>query len=199
MLIIGLTGGIGSGKSTVADLFAEFGIDLVDADQAARDVVKPGTKALADIESHFGSDVIRSDGSLDRPALRKIVFADQQQRLWLENLLHPLINEQLRWQLQRCQSPYCLLVSPLLLETDQHKLTQRVLVIDVSEETQLKRTLQRDGSNEATVRGIIAAQIDRVRRLQAADDIIDNEVSLEQLKQRVKALHDEYLQLAKST
>ncbi|MCI5107968.1 MAG: dephospho-CoA kinase [Pseudomonadales bacterium] len=197
MLTIGLTGGIGSGKTTVANCFAELGIELVDADLAAREVVKPGSPALADIAAHFGEEILLADGSLDRAALRTIVFADEEQRLWLEALLHPLINALLRQQLAACQSDYCLLVSPLLLETSQKELVDRIVVIDVSEETQLVRTMARDGSDEQTIRGIIAAQIDRQSRLQAADDIIDNEQPVSALKQQVQALHEHYLQLAR--
>jgi dephospho-CoA kinase len=199
MLTIGLTGGIGSGKTTVADCFAELGIELVDADLAAREVVKPGSPALAEIAARFGEEILLADGSLDRAALRAIVFADQEQRLWLEALLHPLINALLRQQLEACQSDYCLLVSPLLLETSQKELVDRIVVIDVSEQTQLTRTMARDGSDEQTIRGIIAAQIDRQSRLQAADDIIDNEKSVSALKQQVQALHEHYLQLARQS
>jgi dephospho-CoA kinase len=198
MLTIGLTGGIGSGKTTVANCFAELGVDLVDADLAAREVVKPGSPALADIAAHFGEEILLADGSLNRAALRATVFADEKQRLWLEALLHPLINTLLRQQLAACQSDYCLLVSPLLLETGQKELVDRIVVIDVSEQTQLARTMARDGSDEQTIRGIIAAQIDRQTRLQAADDIIDNEQPVSALKQQVRALHEHYLQLART-
>ncbi len=198
MLTIGLTGGIGSGKTTVADRFAELGVDLVDADQAARDVVKPGSQALAEIAAHFGEDILLADGSLNRSTLRALVFANEEQRLWLEALLHPLINALLRQQLADCQSAYCLLVSPLLLETSQKELVDRIIVIDVSEQTQLARAMARDGSDEQTIRGIIAAQIDRHSRLQAADDIIDNEKSVSALQQQVQTLHERYLQLARS-
>lgn len=197
MLTIGLTGGIGSGKTTVANCFADLGIELVDADLAAREVVKPGSPALAEIAARFGEEILLADGSLDRAALRAIVFADQEQRLWLEALLHPLINALLRQQLAACQSDYCLLVSPLLLETSQKELVDRIVVIDVSEQTQLARTMARDGSDEQTIRGIIAVQIDRQSRLQAADDIIDNEKPVSALKQQVQALHEHYLQLAR--
>ncbi len=199
MLTIGLTGGIGSGKTTVANCFAELGIELVDADLAAREVVKPGSPALAEIAARFGEEILLADGSLDRAGLRAIVFADQEQRLWLEALLHPLINALLGQQLAACQSDYCLLVSPLLLETSQKELVDRIVVIDVSEQTQLARTMARDGSDEQTIRGIIAAQIDRQSRLQAADDIIDNEKPVSALKQQVQALHEHYLQLARQS
>lgn len=196
-LIVGLTGGIGSGKSTVAELFASRGIELADADIIAREVVLPGSDALVEIAQHFGDSIIDSTGGLDRAALRKIVFADENERLWLEGLLHPLINARLQQQLRGFDSAYGILVSPLLLETRQREMVDRVLVVDVSTETQLQRTLQRDGSDEATLKAIIAAQIDRGDRLQAADDIIDNEVDLQKLEQQVEDLHQMYLQLAK--
>lgn len=199
MLTVGLTGGIGSGKSTVAECFARLGVDQVDADQLAREVVLPGSEALQAIAARFGAGVITSDGELNRAALRKIVFADEQQRLWLESLLHPLIGELLKQRLQQCQSAYCLLISPLLLETRQHELVDRVLVVDVSEDTQLRRALKRDGSDENTIRGIMAAQLPRRERLARADDVIDNEPAAETLDSRVAALHERYLELARKT
>lgn len=199
MLTVGLTGGIGSGKSTVAECFARLGVDQVDADQLAREVVLPGSEALQAIAARFGAGVITSDGELNRTALRKIVFADEQQRLWLESLLHPLIGELLKQRLQQCQSAYCLLISPLLLETRQHELVDRVLVVDVSEDTQLRRALKRDGSDENTIRGIMAAQLPRRERLARADDVIDNEPAAETLDSRVAALHERYLELARKT
>lgn len=197
MLTVGLTGGIGSGKSTIAECFARLGVDQVDADQLAREVVLPGSEALQAIAARFGAGVITSDGELNRAALRKIVFADEQQRLWLESLLHPLIGELLKQRLQQCQSAYCLLISPLLLETRQHELVDRVLVVDVSEDTQLRRALKRDGSDENTIRGIMAAQLPRRERLARADDVIDNEPAAETLDSRVAALHESYLELAR--
>ena len=198
MLVIGLTGGIGSGKSTVAALFAQQGIEIVDADQLARKVVEPGTPALSQIAAHFGDQVLLPDGSLDRPLLRKLVFADPDQRRWLEQLLHPLIRQLLLTRLQACQSRYCILESPLLLETSQAELVDRVLVVDVSEATQLQRALRRDGSDEATIRGIIDAQLPRESRLAKADDILDNDGDLEQLSPQVMRLHNAYLNLARS-
>ncbi len=196
MFVIGLTGGIGSGKSTVAELFAERGIEIVDADLIAREVVLPGTAALGQIASHFGSSILAASGELDRAALRKRVFADTSARLWLEGLLHPLIHDRIVQRIDACQSPYCILASPLLLETSQHQLVNRVLVVDVDETSQLQRTLQRDGSDEATIRGIIAAQMARQDRLRQADDVLDNSGDRSKLDTNVDKLHTRYLELA---
>ena len=196
MFLIGLTGGIGSGKSTVAELFAERGIEIVDADLIAREVVLPGTAALGQIASHFGSSILAASGELDRAALRKRVFADTSARLWLEGLLHPLIHDRIVQRIDACQSPYCILASPLLLETSQHQLVNRVLVVDVDETSQLQRTLQRDGSDEATIRGIIAAQMARQDRLRQADDVLDNSGDRSKLDTNVDKLHTRYLELA---
>jgi dephospho-CoA kinase len=198
MLVIGLTGGIGSGKSTVGKLFAELGVELVDADQLAREVVEPGTPALRKIAAHFGENLLLSNGSLDRAALREIVFANPEQRRWLEQLLHPPIGQLLKTRLAACQSAYCILESPLLLETSQVELVDRVLVVDVSETTQLNRALKRDGSDQETIKGIIAAQMPRRQRLAKADEILDNEGSPDELRPQVEKLHKIYLTLAQS-
>ncbi|MDF1767013.1 MAG: dephospho-CoA kinase [Gammaproteobacteria bacterium] len=192
--IIGLTGGIGSGKSAAADRFAEKGIDLVDADLLAREVVEPGTEGLLAIEAHFGSSILTAEGTLDRAQLRSLIFAAPDEKAWLENLLHPLINRLMRARLSAGTSPYCLLVSPLLLETEQAQLVDRVLVIDVLPETQLSRTLSRDGSSRETIEAIIASQIDRETRLARADDVISNEDSIEALHRAVDSQHEKYLQ-----
>jgi len=197
MFTVGLTGGIGSGKTTVANKFNELGIELVDADVLARVAVETGSEALSAIEKHFGSSVINADGSLDRSALREIVFHAPDERRWLEQLTHPIIGNLIKQGIQNCSSPYCLLVSPLLLETEQHKLTQRILVVDVSEETQLQRASSRDGSDPATIKAIIEAQMRRESRLEAADDVIENELPKESLERRVMELHQHYLELAK--
>ncbi len=196
-LVVGLTGGIGSGKSTIASHFEALGIDMVDADVLAREVVEPGAPALDAIAQHFGQDFLNPDGSLARQRLREAIFADPAQKDWLEGQLHPLIATLLEERLAACQSPYCLLVSPLLLETSQRQLVQRILVVDVSESTQLERTLRRDQeSDPETIRAIMAAQIGRDSRLQQADDILDNEGPEEAIRQRVEALHRDYLKLA---
>ena len=191
--IVGLTGGIGSGKSAAADCFRELGIELVDTDILAREVVEPGTTALDAIASRFGGSILKPDASLDRAQLRERIFADPEAREWLEALLHPLINQLIIDRLAACDSPYCLLVSPLLLETRQSELADRVLVIDVSREIQLARTLLRDGSSEQTVEAIIASQIGRKERLARADDVIRNEGDLKELQAAVKAQHLLYL------
>ena len=199
MFVVGLTGGIGSGKSTVAGMFAALEIDLIDADVAAREVVAPGTTALAEIVEHFGPDILMADGSLDRRGLRRIIFHQRQEKHWLETLLHPLIRRWLTQQISDRRSAYCLLISPLLLETGQAEMVDRILVVDVSVETQIARTLARDGGEESTVRAIIAAQIGRNQRLEHGDDIIDNDLPLQTLRQRVETLHQQYLTLAKAT
>ncbi|MEC9086582.1 MAG: dephospho-CoA kinase [Pseudomonadota bacterium] len=198
MFVVGLTGGIGSGKSTVAGMFAALEIDLIDADVAAREVVAPGTTALAEIVEHFGPDILMADGSLDRRGLRRIIFHQKQEKHWLETLLHPLIRRWLTQQISDRRSAYCLLISPLLLETGQAEMVDRILVVDVSVETQIARTLARDGGEESTVRAIIAAQIGRNQRLEHGDDIIDNDLPLQTLRQRVETLHQQYLTLAKA-
>ena len=198
MFVVGLTGGIGSGKSTVAGMFAALEIDLIDADVAAREVVAPGTTALAEIVEHFGPDILMADGSLDRRGLRRIIFHQKQEKHWLETLLHPLIRRWLTQQISDRRSAYCLLISPLLLETGQAEMVDRILVVDVSVETQIARTLARDGGEESTVRAIIAAQIGRNQRLEHGDDIIDNDLPLQTLRQRVETLHQQYLAMAKA-
>ena len=193
--ILGLTGGIGSGKSAAAAHFAQLGIDLVNADQAARWVVEPGRPALAQIAAHFGADILQADGSLDRAALRARVFQDAEQRRWLERLLHPLIRQEIIEVLARATSPYAILESPLLIESGQSQLCQRVLVIDVPEAVQISRTVSRDGNNEAQVRAIMAAQASRSERLAKADDVIVNDRDLAWLQQEVERLHRFYLTL----
>ncbi|HTO18146.1 MAG TPA: dephospho-CoA kinase [Pseudomonas sp.] len=193
--ILGLTGGIGSGKSAAAAHFAQLGIDLVNADQAARWVVEPGRPALAQIAAHFGADILQADGSLDRAALRARVFQDAEQRRWLERLLHPLIRQEIIEVLARATSPYAILESPLLIESGQSQLCQRVLVIDVPEAVQISRTVSRDGNDEAQVRAIMAAQASRSERLAKADDVIVNDRDLSWLQQEVERLHRFYLTL----
>ncbi len=196
MLVIGVTGGIGSGKSAVTDRFAERGICVVDADLAARVVVEPGKPALQKIAEHFGPHLITENGSLDRAALRKIVFAEKEQRLWLEKLTHPLIGEEIVHQLQNSESAYTIFVSPLLIETSQHTLTDRILLIDVPVKLQLERTMARDNNSEEQVRAIMASQASREQRLKRADDVIVNDKDLVHLDKEVARLHDFYLQLA---
>jgi len=196
MLIIGLTGGIGSGKSTVAGLFRSKGIEIIDADLVAREVVDPGEPALDQIAAYFGDSVLDQQGALRRDELRKRVFADSSARVWLEQLLHPLIEQRIRQQLAACQSDYCILMSPLLLETDQRALVDRILVVDVGRETQLQRTLQRDTSSRETIEAIIDVQLSRHDRIELADDVIDNDGEVLDLAHQVDRLHDSYLRMA---
>ncbi|PHQ14422.1 dephospho-CoA kinase [Marinobacter profundi] len=196
-VVIGLTGGIGSGKSTVAKLFGALGVHWVDADNVAREVVEPGTPALARIADHFGADILQADGSLDRARLREIVFRAPEERAWLERLLHPVIREELIRQLNPADYalPYVLLVSPLLLETDQHQLVARIVVVDVPVEVQLSRTMARDDNPRDQVERIIAAQISRDDRLQKADDVIDNNQKVVDVERRVGELHGRFLEM----
>ncbi|WP_323995817.1 dephospho-CoA kinase [Aeromonas hydrophila] len=197
MYVVAITGGIGSGKTTVANQFAELGIEVVDADVIAREVVEPGTPALAAIAAHFGSEVITPDGQLDRRQLRERVFTDPQAKGWLNALLHPLIRTEMQRQCAAARSPYCLLVVPLLVENQLTALANRVLVIDVDEATQIERTCRRDGVSREQAQAILAAQASRAERLAAADDVLDNQNGTpEAIKSRILALHETYLAFA---
>lgn len=197
MYVVAITGGIGSGKTTVANQFAELGIEVVDADIIAREVVEPGTPALAAIAAHFGADVIAPDGRLDRRQLRERVFTDPQAKGWLNALLHPLIRSEMQRQCAAARSPYCLLVVPLLVENLLTALANRVLVIDVDEATQIERTCRRDGVSREQAEAILAAQASRTERLAAADDVLDNQNGTpEAIKSRIFALHETYLAFA---
>ena len=198
MFVLGLTGGIGSGKSAVAACFKQYGIKVVDADIAARKVVEPGMPALQAIAEHFGEQVLQADGTMDRAALRSIVFDDEQQRHWLEQLLHPAIGKWIAAELASASSAYAILESPLLLETEQRKSTQRALVVDVSKELQIERATARDDNSREQIEAIIAAQLPREERLARADDVIDNSGSLEDLQKAIEILHQQYLDIAAS-
>ena len=193
--VIGLTGGIGSGKSTVARMFGALGVHWVDADDVARQVVEPGTQALRAIADHFGKSILQGNGELDRAALRQKVFEDPEQRRWLEGLLHPIIRQELIRQLspEDYNLPYVMLVSPLLLETNQHELVERIVVVDVPEETQINRTMTRDGNSREQVERILAAQMPRAARREKADAIINNAQPLERVEASVHALHQRFL------
>lgn len=196
MLIIGLTGGIGSGKSTVARLFAELGTPVIDADVVGRELVEPGSPALARIRQAFGEDVIDPSGRLDRSRLRQLVFQDADKRQELEAILHPLILGEMRRRAAALDAPYCLLVIPLLLETGQTAMVHRILVVDSTETLQIARTQARDGLSPAEASAIIGAQVDRPTRLAAADDVIVNDSDLASLREQVLHLHRRYLRLA---
>ncbi|KJS05759.1 MAG: dephospho-CoA kinase [Gammaproteobacteria bacterium BRH_c0] len=196
MFIVGLTGGIGSGKSSVAECFARLGITVVNADTASRKVVEPGTPALQAIADHFGNAMLLPDGGLDRAALRQRIFSDPAAKDWLEKLLHPLIAQWIDTRLTAAPGPYAILESPLLLETAQHRRVNRVLVVDVAEALQIARASTRDANNAAQIKAIIASQLPRSTRLARADDVIDNSGALRDLAPQVEALHRKYLAMA---
>ncbi len=197
-LIVGVTGGIGSGKSTVTDILAEQGIDIIDADVVARLVVQPGTQALQEIGKHFGEDLIRADGTLDRTTLRAKIFADASERQWLESLLHPKIRQEIQAQLAQSRSPYCVLSSPLLFESGQHTLVDKILLVDTTEDLQLSRTKQRDNTSSEAVSAIMATQWSRAKRQEHADIIILNDGSLDALRTAVLNAHQTLLAQSQS-
>lgn len=185
--VIGLTGGIASGKSTVSAAFAELGAAIVDTDLIAREMVVPGTPALAEIVDSFGRDILGSDGSLNRRALREIVFAQPQAKLRLEAILHPRIREQARSQVARANGPYVVLVVPLLMESGQYGWVDRVLVVDVSAQLQERLLMARDDIGRELAQAMIAAQASRQMRLAIADDVVRNSGSVEDLRAQVRS------------
>ncbi len=193
--ILGLTGGIGSGKTAVADRFASLGVHVVDADQAARWVVEPGRPALERIAGHFGDGVLQPNGELDRTALRERIFRDPEERQWLEQLLHPLIRAEIARHLALAESPYAIMVSPLLVESGQYRQVDRVLVVDVPEALQVQRTIGRDRTSEEQVRAILKVQAAREERLRHADDVLLNDRDPSWLQSEVERLHHFYLTL----
>lgn len=199
MLRIGLTGGIGSGKSTVAALFAEHAVPVIDADAIAHRLTLPDGIATEKIIQAFGTDILAPDKSLDRKRLAARVFNDPSQRARLEAILHPLIRAEMQSAIHEVMAPYCLLVIPLLIETQQQDLVDRILVVDVDENTQLQRTRARDGRSADEIRAILAAQIDRSQRLKQAHDCITNNGDIAALKAQVDALHRNYISLAAQT
>jgi len=197
-LIIGLTGGIGSGKTAASDLFAELGIDVIDADVLARKALHRNSPLLSKVFDHFGEQLKLTDGSLDRAALRSIIFNNPTDKKWLENLIHPWVNKAVINALNEATSTYILLSSPLLIESGQEKLADRLLVIDVPEAIQINRTISRDNNTPDLVKKIIGQQIKREARLSHADDIIDNSGDLNHLQKQVNSLHAQYLRLAQT-
>lgn len=198
MLVIGLTGGIGTGKTTVSDLFAELGVPVIDADLIARELTKPGQPAFLEITKHF-PNIVLSNGKLNRKKLRTIIFNDPKERSWLEGLLHPIIEQKIYHRISAIFHPYCIVVVPLLLEVDSYPFIDRILVIDSPPDLQIKRVLDRDNAAIKTTKAIIDAQIEREQRLARADDIIDNSGSLDELEQSVKNMHQFYWDLATSS
>lgn len=194
MRVIGLTGGIGSGKTAASDAFARHGVPIIDTDAIARELVRPDRPALAEIARRFGADCLRPDGELDRRALRRRVFDDPQARRDLEAILHPLIRAEVQARIAALDTPYCLVVVPLLAENpDFRNLMDRVLVVDVPEVKQIERVMRRDGVDEAQARAVLAAQAERADRLAIADDIIDNSADPAALETQVAELHTRYL------
>lgn len=194
MLIVGLTGGIGSGKSTVARLFSERGVPVIDTDIIAREMTKPGSAAYPSIIKHFTQTVLLPDGSLDRGKLREIIFANAKQRLWLENLLHPLIRHNLEQQIKKLTAPYCIAVIPLLFEVEFYSLVNRILVIDAPESLQIKRVMARDHIPQSRIQAILDTQASREDRVARAHDVIVNDGDLANLVVQVDKLHEIYLQ-----
>lgn len=196
MYVIGLTGGIGSGKTTVANLFAKLGITIIDTDQLAREVIDHA--ALQKIIAQFGPEILAKDGSLDRGKLRALVFSDAEKRLWLEQLLHPLILDKMQQKIEAVESPYCIAVIPLLFETNPNPIINRILVVDATENQQIDRTRIRDGLSREDIELILKAQVPRQHRLTKANDVIYNHGDLSDLKKEVDKFHQIYLSLAKS-
>ena len=197
MTIIGLTGGIGSGKTYVSSIFKEKGITCVDADDVAREIVLPGQPTLATIAERYAEkpDILMPDGQLNRALLRSIIFSDPNEKQWLENLMHPVIRHQLVELLSKSTSPYSVLVSPLLFETDQKDLVHRSAVVDIPENLQIERAASRDNVSKEQIKRIMQAQLARKERLALADDIIDNSVDKETTYHQVQKLHQTYLKL----
>jgi dephospho-CoA kinase len=195
-LVIGLTGGIGSGKSTVAGYFADLGITIVDADQLAHALAAPGEPAFNSIVSSFGNACLSPDGTLDRAWLRRRIHTNPEDKQKLEDILHPAIRTRMTELLDKSESPYSIAVIPLLLETGQTRLVDRILVVDVSEAQQRARVAARDGLSEDVIANIMLSQTDRNTRLSSADDVISNELDLESLQAQVETLHRQYLELA---
>jgi len=196
---VALTGGIGSGKSTVAEAFSQLGITVVDADVIARQVVEPGQPALDLISQHFGSDILLEDGTLNRRALREKIFNSPQEKQWLSQLLHPVIHQQTQTEISQAVSPYVLWVVPLLVENNLQKKADRVLVVDVPVECQIERTMKRDNITRLQAQQILSAQATREQRLAVADDVMTNDSHPDDIIEHVENLHRQYLMLASRT
>ncbi len=194
-LVIGLTGGIGSGKSVVADYFLELDVPIIDADQLALELVQPGEPALTEIAATFGPEILTTEGQLDRARMRHRIFSNATDKARLEAILHPKIRIRIEAFIASLQSSYCILVIPLLLETGYREMLDRILVVDVETELQITRVMNRDGVSHEHVAHILASQVSREKRLAAADDVLDNNQDWQSLERAVQALHQCYLQL----
>lgn len=197
-LVVGLTGGIASGKTTVANWFAAFGVPVIDADVLAHELVLSGRPAFREVVAIFGEQMINDKGELDRAKMRALVFSHPEQRKQLETILHPRIRDEMRRRIRALAAPYCVLSVPLLLESGQQDLVDRILVIDVPPQLQTARVQQRDGTDRKTIDGILNAQANPAARRAAADDIIDNSGDLAELRAQVMMLHIRYLELAQT-
>jgi len=195
MLKIGLTGGIGSGKTTVANYFEELGVPVIDADEISRRIVKPGLPAYEAIVHEFGEEVLTESRQLDRGKMRKLIFSDSQAKVKLESILHPLIRAEIKNNVNGLVSDYCIIAIPLLIETGQISLVDRILVVDVDPQIQITRTQARDGDSSAQIEAIIKSQVSREDRCAAADDVLNNSGDAKQLKEKVEKLHLQYLGL----
>jgi dephospho-CoA kinase len=197
--IVGLTGGIGSGKSTVADAFKRLGVRVIDADQASRALVEPESEALKEIINHFDDQTLLVDGMLNRGTLRELIFNNPEQKAWLENLLHPLISDWILLQIEQpSSSPYIILESPLLFETNQYKLINCSLLVDLTVEQQILRASKRDGASNEQIQAIINTQMSRQQKMELAEYIFDNSLGIESIDKRVLDLHHQFENLAKS-
>ncbi|MGP1928540.1 MAG: dephospho-CoA kinase [Arsenophonus sp. NC-WZS1-MAG3] len=197
--IIALTGGIGSGKSTVSDKFASLGVPIIDVDIISRQIVMPNTHALNMIKQYFGSIILNNDGSLNRTKLRKKIFSNSKEKSWLNNLLHPLIHQETQRQLTLVNYPYVVWVIPLLIENNLEHLANRVLIIDATPEEQIVRIIKRDRINQQEAKKILSNQVSQRRRLEKANDIINNHDNNLILNKTIEKLHQKYLQLAMNT
>ncbi|HVE45028.1 MAG TPA: dephospho-CoA kinase [Gammaproteobacteria bacterium] len=196
MLLVGLTGGIGSGKSSVAAYFTARGVPVIDADVIAKKITQKGETAYQKIVEHLGEHILLADGSLNRAALKQLIFEDPKERIWLENLLHPIIRSCIEQGIRELSAPYCIIVIPLLYETHSPPFIQRVLVVDTSESLQKQRVADRDKLPEKQIEAILQTQVTRKDRLQRCDDIIHNDGSLKELEAEVEKLHQQYLSLS---
>lgn len=198
MLVIGLTGGIGSGKTTVSNMFRELGIEVIDADEIARCISENNTDIKSKIKEYFGTEALDDDGNLDRKYLRSAVFDNEEKRIWLEKLLHPLVINEIKEEIEKVESEYCVVSVPLLFESGSESLFDRILVVDLPEMMQLQRATTRDESDRKSIEKIAKSQISRKERLSMADDIIDNNGDIDSLKKKVIEYNNFYLDLCKS-
>lgn len=195
--IVGLTGGIGTGKSTVSDLLASMGADVVDTDEVSRALTAPGGAAMHEIEQRFGREYVMPDGALDRARMRKLAFSDERSRRDLEGILHPLVRRDSQHLIAKATAPYVVVVVPLLLETRTYRgLANRVLVVDCDPEIQVARVMKRSGLSRDEVLAIMAAQLSRAERLRNADDVVNNDAGMAELETQVRPLHERYLRFA---